>query len=270
MGRGSGGGSPWTRALVTGASSGIGEATARRLAAAGTHLVVVARREDRLTALAQELRDRHGVDVEVLVADLATAAGRVPVEARLREGDRSIDLLVNNAGGGITGLFAARRGEVVAAELGVNLEAVVTLTLAALPGMTDRSRGWIVNIASGVGFYPVPGAAVYGASKAFVINFSEAVREELRGTGVHVTAVCPGFTETEGPARGGLDPSRVPRLLRMSADAVAADALAATARGVAVHSPGLLNRTGALLGRHLPHRVMRPLVANYNRRLAQT
>ena len=125
----------------------------------------------------------------------------------------------------------------------------------------------MLNVSSGVGFYPVPFGAVYGASKAFVISFSEAVREELRGTGVLVTAVCPGFTETDGPAQGGLDPSRVPRPLRMTADAVAKTALAAMARGRPVHSPGFLNRTGALLGRHLPHRVMRPLVSSYNQRL---
>jgi short-subunit dehydrogenase len=183
-------------ALVTGASSGIGEAFARRLAADGHDLVLVARSEDRLTRLAAELERRHGRSVLVVPADLSTPDGVASVRRRTDAAGIAVDLLVNNAGfathGALVGLDPARDHQQVM----VDVAAVVGLTHAYAPGMVARGRGGIVNVASTAGFQPLPFMAVYGASKAFVLSFTEALRVELAGTGVTVVALCPGPTET--------------------------------------------------------------------------
>ncbi len=183
------------RTLVTGASSGIGAEFARALRARGESVVLVARRRDRLAALASEL---GGEPAAVpIVADLAREG--VPDELRIELDERglAVDGLVNCAGLGLTGPFASQSRAVIRAMCDVNVRAVAELTRAFLPAMLERRRGFIVNVASIAAFQPIPYLAVYAATKAFVLSFSEALGEELRGTGIRVQALCPGVTATE-------------------------------------------------------------------------
>ncbi len=233
-------GARWRTAVVTGASSGIGEAVARRLAAGGSGLVLVARDRDRLEALAADLGPYHGVEVEVLAADLATVEGRSAVEARLADGHAPVDLLVNNAGFGTTGDLVDLDPEAEDRQVQVNVLAVLRLTRAALPGMVGRGRGAVVNVASLAGLYPTPGTATYGATKAFVCSLTDALHEELRGTGVTATAVLPGFTRTEFQERAGWRPQAyLPDAVWMTADEVAAATLDGAAAGRARVVPGV-------------------------------
>lgn len=215
----------WPRALVTGASSGIGEAIARRLAAEGSDLVVVARDTERLERLAAELSSAHGVEVEVLGADLGDAAQRRVVEGCLSD-DAPVDLLVNNAGFGTHGRFAELPADGEEREVQVNVIALQRLTSAALGPMVERGHGHVLNIASIAALYPVPGSATYGATKAFVASFSDAVHEELRGTGVVVTASLPGFTRTEFQQRAQWEgQNSLPGFAWLTADEVARESL---------------------------------------------
>ena len=220
-------------ALVTGASSGIGEQFARQLAIRGYELVLVARRIDRLGRLASELpTEAHAVPCD-LATDSASLQGRV---AELGLG---VDLLVNNAGFGTSGPFleheAARDAELVR----INCEAIVTLTHAFLPAMVERGRGGIINMASSAGLQPIPYESVYAASKAFVISFTDALHVELRGSGVHVLGVNPGPVPTEFQEAAGYEPGRtgvVPG--EISAEQVVREALAAYDRGRRSVIPG--------------------------------
>ena len=188
-------GPPDLRALVTGASSGIGAAYARGLRARGERVVLVARRADRLQSLARELGgDPHAV---VLPLDLAGPGSAESLRADLEGRGIAVDVLVNNAGLGNTAPFEAQRLESIRAMLDVNVRALVELTHAFLPGMRARGRGRIVNVASNAAFQPVPYLTVYAATKSFVLSFTEGLAEELRGTGVRVQALCPGITGTE-------------------------------------------------------------------------
>ena len=244
----------WQIALVTGASSGIGEAFARRLASEGSDVVVVARRGDRLDRLAEELRSNHAVNVDVCVADLADPEQLRQAEQWLVNADAPpVDLLVNNAGvhRHIAKFWELDRESLVA-EAAVNAFAVLRLTHAAAEVMTKRGRGNIINISAGVAFYPAPGSATYAASKAFVNSLGETVNHELRGTGVHITTVCPGYTRTESPTRLGFNEGNVPRMLWMNPDDLVEQALKAAARGTSIYTPRLLNRFGAQVGHHLP------------------
>ena len=182
-------------AFVTGASSGIGEVFARELAARGVDLLLTARRADVLEALASELREKGGVQVDVVAADLATPEGLEQVQVACA--DRAIDLLVNNAGFGSHGLFAEIDPARLGAEIALNVAAPMALARAVVPGMIQRGSGGVINVASTAAFQPTPRLAVYGATKAFVLNFSEALWAECRGTGVRVLALCPGQTRTE-------------------------------------------------------------------------
>jgi hypothetical protein len=249
-------GSPWQRALVTGASGGIGEALARRLAARGCHLVLVARTGPALEKLAAELSAAHGVEAEVLPADLTTEDGVAAVAARLVEGGGApVDLLVNNAGYGTAGRFAELDPVRVAGEVRLNVLALVRLTSAAVPGMVARGGGAVLNVSSVAGLQPIPNMATYAATKAFVTSFSESLHEELRPRGVSVTAVLPGFTKTGFQARAGV--SRLPTWAWMDAGRVADDALAATAAGRAVCIPGLAWKALSALTRPLPRTLIR-------------
>jgi len=234
-----------TTALVTGASAGIGSEFASQLAARGNDVVLVARDRARLETLAGELAARHGVATEVLAADLSDAAQLATVEARLADPDRFVDVLVNNAGFGTNGAFAELDRDVEAREIGLNVVALVRLTHAALGPMIERGGGAVLNVSSLAGGQPTPGNATYGATKAFVTSFTQSVHEEVRGTGVHVTVVCPGFTRTEFQANAGIDSSKVPGFLWQSAGEVAAGALAALDHDRAVYVPGTLNRMTA-------------------------
>lgn len=232
----------WTRALVTGASSGIGEAIARRLAGEGTDLVLVARCQPALDELASELAARDGVAVEVLVADLSAPVASAAVERRLRSVDSPIDLLVNNAGFGTSGPFVEMPVAREQQQIELNVVALTRLTSAAVGAMATAGRGDVLNIASIAGLYPAPGGATYAATKAYVVSFSQALHAELAGTPVGVTVSLPGFTRTDFHRRSGSDPSGVPARLWMDADAVAAISLDATARGDSKVVPGVLNK----------------------------
>jgi short-subunit dehydrogenase len=247
-------------ALVTGASSGIGAAFARALHARGERLVLVARRLDRLEALARELGgEPHAFALQV---DLSSpdAASRIKeaVEAR----SLAVDLLVNNAGLGHTAPFYEQRPEVIRSMLDVNVRAVVELTHAFLPGMRARRRGRIVNVASNAAFQPVPFLTVYAATKAFVLSFSEGLFEELRGSGVRVQALCPGVTDTEflDVAQTGehLLARKMPAL---SADEVVSASLHALGRGRVLVVSGWSNRLLGFLSRRIAPRGLSRWVA---------
>jgi uncharacterized protein len=186
-----------TTALVTGASSGIGQEFAHQLAARGADLVLVARREDRLTALAQSLRDKHGVTAQPLPFDLGEPGAAAALASSLAGRSLHPDTLVNAAGVGTHGAFAAADPAAISAELRLNVTATVELSRAFLPGMLASGRGALVNIASTAAYQPTPSMAVYGAGKAFVLHFTEALAYETRHSGLRVLAISPGPTSTE-------------------------------------------------------------------------
>lgn len=253
-------GKSWRRALVTGASSGIGETFARMLAARGADLVLVARRGARLEALADELVRSHGIEAEVLVADLTDPERLRVVEERLGSTDRPTDLLVNNAGGsdhGGRGAFADLPRGLVTQQAALNAIAVLRLTHAAVVAMKNRGAGNVIQVSAGVAFYPVPYGATYAASKAFVNSFSEAVDYELRRSGVRITVVCPGFTRTEAPGRIGFSEENVPRSFWADPEEVVKAALVAAEREKTVVSPTLVDKIGAAFGGHFPHAMMK-------------
>lgn len=256
----------WSRALVTGASGGIGERIARRLAARGCGLILVARRRERLEALAAELKAQSNVPVEILAADLTRDDDLLTVEQRLSSDAEPVDLLVNDAGGVSVGVFPIGDEQ---NWIRLNVMAVVRLAAAAIPVMRRRGRGTILNVSSGAAFHPHPYAAVYGATKAFVNSFSEAIREENRAHGISVTAVCPGFTSTDLPERSGFDVAKMPRFLWAGADEVAASALDAAERDAAVCVPGWLNKLDAMFGYYAPRWLVVRSVASATRRYSR-
>ena len=184
------------RALVTGASSGIGAVFARELARRGVNLVLVARSGKKLAALADELSASYGVAADVAVTDLAKPSAASELADSLLARDLQIDILINNAGFGLFAPVYEADGAVLTDMVRVNVASLVDLTRLYLPGMVERDRGAIINVGSTAGFQPVPYMAVYGATKAFVLSFTEALWAETRGTGVRVTALCPGSTDT--------------------------------------------------------------------------
>jgi short-subunit dehydrogenase len=259
----------WSTALVTGASSGIGAALARRLAAEGTDLVLVARDGGRLDALAAELATpaAGAVRAEVLVADLAEPGQLGAVEKRLADASRPVDLVVNNAGFGTYGDFAGLDVEGEEREIAVNVLALVRLTHAALGAMLPRGRGAVVNVSSVAGLQATPGNATYGASKAFVATFGEAVAGELAGTGVTLTTVLPGFTRTEFHERAGIGGRKVPGPAWMSAADVAAETLDAARAGRPWLVPGMLNKLAAAAIGPVPRGLRRRLAARMAARM---
>jgi uncharacterized protein len=222
-------------ALITGASSGIGEQFAHQLAERGYDLVLVARRAERLQTLAADLPTK----AEVMACDLATDAASVP--ARVAELGLEIDLLVNNAGFGTHGRFweidEGRDAEMVR----LNCEAVVVLTRAFLPGMIERDRGGVITVASTAGFQPLPYEATYAGSKAFALNFSDALHTELRGTGVRCLAVNPGPVKTEWQEVAGIEESQIPPGM-ISAEQCVRESLSAFERGSRSLVPGTMFR----------------------------
>jgi short-subunit dehydrogenase len=238
-------------AIVTGASSGIGRELARGLAARGHALLLVARRADRLTQLAVELNDAHGVAVEVWPCDLADREQRAELVASVRS--RHVAVLCNNAGFATCGPLAGADAERELAEVEVNTAAMHELTLAALPAMLARRRGSILVTGSTAGMQPVPTAATYAATKAFANTFAEALHVELRGSGVSCTLLAPGPVRTEFARVGGVAHIEATRWFAWtSPERVAHDALAGMARGARVVVPGPVAKVQALTGRHLP------------------
>lgn len=250
----------FSRALVTGASSGIGDAYARTLAARGTDLVVVARSTDKLQALADELP----VDVEVLTADLLDPADLIRVSARLGD-DPTIDLLINNAGFGNTTPFVDADLDTELSQVGIHISAVMTLTHAALNAMRKRGTGGgILNVSSMAGYQSLPNSATYGACKAFETSFTDAVRSENLDTGVHVTAVCPGFVDTPMIRDSGGRTS-VPRRLLLSPEQVVEESLRGVAENKAVVVPGKVWKAAAAVTQALPSSATRLLVQRIGR-----
>lgn len=257
----------WGTALVTGASSGIGREMARQLAAEGTRLVLVSRDRARLEALSGELRAAHGIDVEVLPADLAESAPLATVEERLADAARPVDLLVNNAGFGTYGKLAELDRDGEEREIRLNVVALVRLTHAALGPMLERGRGAVMNVSSVAGLQATPGNATYGATKAFVASFSEAVHEELVGTGVSLTVVLPGFTRTEFQERAGIEGREIPGFAWQEAPECAAEALAGTRAGKAWVVTGRLNKVVAAASGSAPRGLKRRVAARVVGRL---
>jgi uncharacterized protein len=249
------------RALVTGASSGIGVAYARALHARGERLILVARRRDRLQALADELGG-----AAVIVVDLTAAGAAERLAAEVEARGLAVDVLINNAGVGHTARFHEEAPERIAGMIDLNIRALVALTRAFLPGMVARGHGRLVNVASNAAFQPVPFLTTYAATKAFVLSFTEGLAGELRGTGVTVQALCPGLTSTEflevaGTARGLL----VNRLPAMSAEDVVACSLRALDRGRLRVIAGLPNRLLARVQHFLPRSLVRAVAAELYR-----
>ena len=225
-------------ALVTGASIGIGRRFATALSDRGYDIVAVARNADQLKELAAEVT----TNVEVLPADLTEPGELAEVEARLRRGDKPIDLVVNNAGFGNTGRFTELDLDTEESQIRLNVVALVRLSHAALPVMQQRKTGGIINVSSIASFQPAPGNAVYGATKAFVTSFSLALREEVQRDGVKVLVVCPGATRTEWQARAGYQQSSIPAFAWQEPEQVVSSALKAYDRGAAMCTPGLPNK----------------------------
>jgi uncharacterized protein len=240
-------------ALVTGATAGIGNAFARALAARGTGLVLVARDAERLEGVAADLRERHGVEVEVLVADLTDRGQLERVAERLRDAARPVDLLVNNAGFALKQWFVG--GDVTAEErlLDVLVRAVLVLSAAATPGMVERRRGAVVTVSSVAGFLP---SGTYSAAKAWATTFTQSLAAELTGTGVTATALCPGYVHTEFHGRAGIRMNRLPEVVWLDADDLVAQCLRDVDRGRSVSIPGLQYRLAVLAMRHLPLRLV--------------
>ena len=257
---------PRRRALVTGASVGIGAAFAEALARDQYDLVLVARSRDRLEALAKKLSESRGIEVEVLPADLCRSDELHGVEARIA-GDTTLDLLVNNAGfgtfGAFNGLDVAREEE----QVQLNVIALLRLTRAALPRMVARGSGAIVNVSSLAGLTAGPYTATYGATKAFVNSFTEAIYEELRGSGVRIQLLQPGFTRTEFQERAGIAIGGVPSFAWMEAAQVVEASLEALRRGDLVCVPGGANRALAAVTSLLPRSVARRVSGNAAKRL---
>lgn len=225
-------------ALITGASSGIGQELAREFARHGHGLVLTARREDRLEALAEELRGK--VPVCVIPADLGRRKGARRLLADLDDREIEVGVLVNNAGVAASGPFQSMDGRTARNLMQVNMASLVELTQGVLPAMLARGRGRILNVASVAGFQAVPGIALYSATKAFVLSFSESLAEDLKGTGVTVTALCPGPTRTDMIA--DIEPLELAGPFMTSAREVAQDGYRASLAGEVVRIPGLANQ----------------------------
>jgi short-subunit dehydrogenase len=248
-------------ALVTGASAGIGAEFARQLAGRGHDLVLVARDSARLEASRADLKQRFDVSVEVLPADLCTDGGCAEVVARIADPDRPIEVLVNNAGFGMYRKFGDAEVADEERQLDLNVRAVLRLTHAAVRAMTARNSGRIINVSSVAGFVPRGGNATYSAAKAYVTMLSEALSVQLQGTGVKITAVCPGFTHTEFHQRANADMSHVPDRMWLDAATVVAEGLADSDRGEPISIPSRRYKTLVTAVRAVPRPVLRRIMA---------
>ena len=245
---------PW--ALVTGASAGLGKEFCRQLAGLGYNLVLVARREDRLASLAGELKSEQGADSKILPADLADPGAPARIHEQLEADGIEVEFLVNNAGYGLAKFFVQADWSEHADFIQVMVTAVCDLTWRLLPGMQARGKGFVINVASLAGLVPSPPShTLYGASKAFLVRFSEALAHEARPSGVRVSALCPGFTYTEFHDVSGtrsLVSKMSPRMWMESPEVVAYGIRAVRDQHRPVAVPGRLNRAIARLMRYLP------------------
>jgi uncharacterized protein len=250
--------------LVTGATAGIGAEFADQLAARGDDLVLVARDTERLEQRAGELRERHGVAVEVLPADLSKPGDTARVADRLADPERPVDLLVNNAGFGMHArLLDEGMTEEIDVALGVMARAVVVLGGAAGRAMRSRGHGSIVNVSSTAGWVYL---GAYSAVKAFVTSYTEALAIELRGTGVHATVLCPGWVRTEFHERAGINASRIPGVAWVDVRRLVTECLSDVAHGKVVSIPTKRWKVGIAIAEHVPRRVLRSVSANLRSR----
>lgn len=249
---------PFASALVTGASSGIGAEMAKQLGEAGISTVLVARRADRL----QEIADRYD-GFSVIEADLGTATGVAEVATAVNDPDHPIDLVVNNAGFGTSGQFADLDAERLGDEVDLNVKALTKISSAALVAMRERGSGYLLNVSSVASFQPAPGLAVYAATKAYVTSLTEALHEEMRGTGVHVSALCPGLTKTEFQERSNTSDyeATFPDFAWTSVESVASAGLDGVAKNRAVIVPGVLYKGLVTTSGFVPRSVTRRLSA---------
>ncbi|RAN81572.1 dehydrogenase [Bacillus sp. SRB_336] len=264
---------PRPLSLITGASSGIGAAFARGLAELGHDLVLTARRTDRLESLASELRDKHASKVTVLPQDLADPASPKKLCDALEQLGLQVDWLINNAGYGVPGTFEANDWQTHADFLQVLLTAPTELAWRLLPGMRERGRGRIINVASLAGHVPGPaGHTLYAASKAYLIKFSQSLALENRAAGVHVCALCPGFTWSEfhDVTRTRDKMNKLPAFMWLSAEDVVRQGIAAVERGDAVYIPGRVNRAIKTIIQLMPDRLALWLSARESRRYRNT
>ncbi len=261
--------SPDATVVITGASSGIGSELARQLAARGHNLVLVARREERLAELAEEVRLAHGVAAEVRACDLGDDDQRAQLIAALRAGERHLAGLCNNAGYGSFGRFHELELDRETGMVRLNVLALHELTGAFLPEMVRRGSGAILEVASVAAFQPIPNTATYAATKAFVHSFAEAVAAELHGTGVSVTSLCPGPVATEfGEAAGvGDKESQLPGFLAQRPEEVARTAIEAMEKGRRSVFPGMGPRVSAFGGRFAPRTALLPVMARVGERV---
>jgi short-subunit dehydrogenase len=265
--------SPKSAALITGASSGIGAAIAKQLAERKHNVVLVARRKQRLKALADELTDEYAVRAETIACDLSKPAPRGRLPGQIDELGLEIDILINNAGFATGGPFADSDPDRELEQVRVLVEAPVALTSAFLPGMVSRGQGAILNVASTAAMQPLPYAAGYSAAKSYVLTFSEAVHQEVHGHGVTVTALCPGPVETEfwqgagwQVAGGRSFEQAMPSPALVSVDDVAKAGVNGLDAGRRVVIPGLTMRAAMLASRYVPHALKLPLIEQVMRR----
>jgi len=248
-------------ALITGASAGLGSEFARQLAGRAGSLILVARRRERLEELRDELTKANpNLTVHIRETDLSDDRAVIELFDSLEREKIAVDLLINNAGLGDLGLFATIELQRVKEMLAVNVTALTLLTRLMLPGMIARKHGAILNVSSTAGFLPIAGFAVYAATKAYVTSFSEAIRAELRGTGVIVSSLCPGpvYTEfTEVAARPGAKRDRTPEFVHVSAEEVARTGLAAVESNKPLVIPGFVMKAGMFLVRLMPLWILR-------------
>ena len=251
-------------AIVTGASSGIGQAIAREFARRGHGVTLVARRADRLEALASEL-DKTGVRAAVMAIDLADRDARATLLDRVSDLGLIPEILVNNAGLSTSGPVAKSDPEAEMDMIEVDVVAIADLCSRVLPGMVERRRGAVLNVASTGAFQPLPGQAGYGAGKAFVLSYSESLSGELRGTGVRVSALCPGPVDTGFGERAGITKedaeAALPAFMWETAETVARIGIDGLEKGKVVIIPGAANRIAARLGHLAPNRLLVPFLA---------
>jgi len=264
---------PRRTVLVTGASAGIGAAIARVFAAHGFDLVLTARREDRLQALADELRRTCRRQVHVIAADLADPAAPARIHDEVTKAGITVDALINNAGYGMTGGFLDSTWDRHRDFVQVMVTAVADLCHRFLPGMISRRRGWIINVASVAGLIPgSAGHTLYGAAKALLVKFSQSLGLEMMRHDVHVTALCPGFTYSEFHDVNGMRPqvSHLPGWMWMDADTVARQAYEAVMRGDLVYVNGRVNRALVLLARYMPEWIVNRVLKRVARKFRRT
>src|SRR5438128_5986411 len=255
-------------AIITGASTGIGKALAFEFAAGGFNVLLIARNRAALAEVAAECSDKYRVETEVVLADLSRTDSIETLITSLASKPRHFEVLVNNAGFGIHGDFASTDIQQNIQLLNVQLTAALRLMKAVLPGMTGRRSGRILNVASVYSFSPVPFQSVYAACKAFLLSFSSAVHNELKGTGITVTVFCPGVTQTEFRTRAGIGQKRTSA--GMTAEEAARVAYAETRRGKHIVVPGLVNRLFVFLAKLLPDSTVAGLVRFVNRQRGQS